>query len=250
MADNSRFAFDLEDIANRRYIPTLRDFMGLGIHEVYVEFLQQGGRKPHVILRLVTHGHVPAVNRHGEEVALKACNLSMEYVGGEPDGQWEIRLTPYDDSSLSAGAGFRFPLRQSLQVGGVIAILQGIYPGLPLHHRSDLTHFNFVLADPVTLSVDGCRDIVSQWMIRLHTMGFMEWVADLQSVPRIVFNRNPPSYAFHDLIGYNYKKTTSRDRLRNLLVEVTPLPLDRGDFLDPRVQRIENYGGCQLPYNP
>ncbi|KPM43192.1 hypothetical protein AK830_g3309 [Neonectria ditissima] len=179
------------------------------------------------------------------------CLISMEYIGGQQDtGSFLIKLIHYDDSSFAAGAGFRFPLLQTLKVSHFIRIFQGMDGRLPVEHQSDLTHYNFVVADYATMSVDGCRDIVTQWMIRLHTMGVVGWVADAQTVPGIVFDWTLNSWAFQDLIGNNYKFSGRSDGDRQRIVNVTYLPLDRGVFPDPRVRRIETYGRVRLPYNP
>ncbi|KAF4447223.1 hypothetical protein F53441_9210 [Fusarium austroafricanum] len=252
MSNPSHFVFDLDDIANHRAAyPVLGHFMQLSIREVYVEFLQQGGQKPHVVIRLLTYHGVPCRDRHGDDVYLEGCLLSMDYHGGYDDlGEMTVKLTPYDTASESARAGFRFPRLGDFTVDDMIFILQGYHHSLPYEHQTNLTAFNFVVADPVTGAVDGCRDVVTQWMIRLNTIGLVGWTADYQSVKRIVFYGHLPSWGFHDLIGNNYTQSNSRDRNRNRIVNVTPLPLDRGVFHDPGVRRIENYCGFQLPYNP
>jgi hypothetical protein len=80
-------------------------------------------------------------------------------------------------------------------------------------------------------------------MIRLSDMHMVSWAATGISVDIETFQGATIIYEFQDLIGNNF---ILRPGARSC--HVTPLPLNRGIFLDRSVRRIERHGRYQLPY--
>ncbi|KAF8848918.1 hypothetical protein BDZ45DRAFT_753323 [Acephala macrosclerotiorum] len=211
--------------------PVLEQVMQARAQHLTVEFLQQGGVKPHVIFKLNFAAPVQVDRR----LRFTGCRLSMEYLGdnGGLGGEFQIKLVGYNDATLSAHAAFQFDISQRpLQISEYIELFRGRIG----NNRGDLTRFNFVQATTMSNALDGCRDFI------LHENRLVTWEAN--GVVKGNFRPGSPlSYLFHDLIGNNYETEG------NLPTRIAPLPLYRGTFLDG-LQRIENYQRCQLPYIP
>lgn len=148
--------FDLDDLDSQEY-PALNTFVRTYAQHVTVEFLQQGGAKPHVVFH-VNSDRPTAVDR---TTVFKGCILGMDYTGPGYEGTFTIKLIPYSESSHSAHAAFQFPLNT---VGSTILdwinIFRGRYHGLPPQHAGDLTSYDFVQPHPTVADLDGCRDFM------------------------------------------------------------------------------------------
>lgn len=116
----------------------------------FVEFLQQGGPKPHVVIRLKTRP-VKVRDRYW------GCRLAMDSVGST-DGEFHITPITFENASHAAHAAFEFRVKQgNLIVDQVLAAVaqEGYY---------DLSDFSF--ADGFrapggnTEYLDGCRDFM------------------------------------------------------------------------------------------
>lgn len=118
--------------------------------QVFVEFLQQGGPKPHVVLRL-------NINQIFELDGNRwvGCRLAMDMAGGD-NGVFHIRPLPYDTASHAAHAAFEFQLKKPYTVGGIISTIQ--------QPQTDLLNFYFTrgFMQPVSRIeyYDGCRDFI------------------------------------------------------------------------------------------
>lgn len=81
------------------------------VTQFLVEFLDQGGVKPHVTFKLSFAGSVSS----GEKL-YTGCRISMDYTGtGDraSDGEFRIKLLNYDGSSASSYASFQFGVKVS-----------------------------------------------------------------------------------------------------------------------------------------
>lgn len=138
------------------------------VHYMSVEFLRDANRKkPHVVFNFKTIS--PAELQATGDQKWKGCRVSMEYTGPGFRGQMQITLLPYMDSSYSATGAMPFPvINTGFTLRAVIDILRGRHP---LNTRmanppgasdflSDLTKFDFVLAQPGSSDMDGCRDFM------------------------------------------------------------------------------------------
>ncbi|KAH8714434.1 hypothetical protein BGZ61DRAFT_516663 [Ilyonectria robusta] len=161
--------YDLADIESGEF-PHLDAFMNTLVAQFYVEFLQQGGGKPHVVFHINSSQPIRTRTDDGDIVEVKGCLIGVDYTGPGLKGTFTVKLIDFQTSSTSARAAFQFPMRNTqLRVFDLIAILRGQGRGFPSEHQSDLTRFDFVEAN-VRGELDGCRDAVSQWMIRLHAL--------------------------------------------------------------------------------
>lgn len=120
------------------------------VSRFYVEFLQQGGPKPHVVLRL----NINPTVKIGRDT-YKGCRLAMDLEGGL-GGVFHISPLPYNDTSHAAHAAFEFELRAlNWTVDNVFAA--AMYP-------NDLLGFSFTggfrVPGEATEYVDGCRDFM------------------------------------------------------------------------------------------
>ena len=120
------------------------------VSQLFVEFLQHGGPKPHVVLRL----NIDPVVQVGHQTYM-GCRLTMDLEGGL-QGTFHISPLPYDDASHAAHAAFEFKLKVShWTVDNVLAGI--VYP-------NDLLDFsftrNFRVSGDTTEYVDGCRDFM------------------------------------------------------------------------------------------
>lgn len=244
--------FDMDDIEGGSY-PHLNEFLETWITQFYVEFLQQGGAKPHVVFHLNNDRPIRARRANGTMAEIKGCLIGMEYTGPGVKGVFTIKLITYHNSSRAARAAFQFPLGNNrLRVMDLVANLRGQVEYLPREHQSDLTRFDFVTA-PNSNALDGCRDAVSQWMIRLHSIDAVGWVAIGQGVGDIVFEDlgyYVPTNNFHHIIGNNFTTNSEQNPNGTYTCYITPMPLHRGTFRSSRVHRIEIYGTAELPYHP
>lgn len=121
------------------------------ITNFYVEFLQQGGPKPHVIIRLKIRSVVVG------GVTYLGCRLAMNSVGST-NGEFNITPIIYGDTSRAAHAAFEFRVKRTdWTVGHVLAAL--VPEGL-----GNLSEFSFADGFQVpgdrTEYIDGCRDFM------------------------------------------------------------------------------------------
>lgn len=89
--------------------PVLNAMLASQAALIHVEFLQQGGEKPHVVIHINSDRVIPALNTHGEPIGLKGCFFDMSYTGPGLQGTFLMHLVHYSGSSNSARAAFQFP---------------------------------------------------------------------------------------------------------------------------------------------
>jgi len=148
------------------------------VSRLFVEFLQQGGPKPHVVFRLLFAHRTPLVG--GSE--WRGCRLPMDIYGGL-EGIFHIKPLDYADTSTSAHAAFEFGLRRTdWTVGDFIGILK---------YRVNLTDFAFVggfYMAPINNVdyVDGCRDFIKSLAITFKPVTVLPWLS--LSLFRAVFS--------------------------------------------------------------
>jgi hypothetical protein len=135
--------------------PVLQQVMQARAQHLTVEFLQNGGMKPHVILKI----NFAAPVQVDTGFRFTGCRLSMEYVGGNGGfgGEFQIKLVAYNGATLTAHAAFQFDISQRpLQISDYIELFRGRAG----NNRGDLTQFNFVRPSTTSLDLDGCRDFM------------------------------------------------------------------------------------------
>jgi hypothetical protein len=119
------------------------------VSQLFIEFLQQGGPKPHVVIRL----NITPVEIDG--VLWMGCRLAMDLSGGY-DGVFHITPLPYDNTSRIAHAAFEFKLKLAWTVENIISTIR--------QPEVDILDFSFAggFKQPGSQIeyVDGCRDIM------------------------------------------------------------------------------------------
>ena len=119
------------------------------VSQLFIEFLQQGGPKPHVVVRLKIN-HVQVGGRIWE-----GCRLAMDLAGGY-DGVFHITPLPYSDASFAAHAAFEFKVNVAWTVENLISTIRTA--------EFDLIDFSFVggfyRSGDRTEYTDGCRDFM------------------------------------------------------------------------------------------
>ncbi|CAH0058261.1 unnamed protein product [Clonostachys solani] len=229
------------------------------VKRVHVEFFPgENQRKPHVVLRLLIQkgGNVMALQQDGNWESAGSCmfdsNNRQQVDGLDPGvvfrvhkvfkGQtWEM----HRDSIIS----FMYDVEPVHTIKDYVDVVLGKHKDLPDGHKSNLSLFDLAGVDEKTL--DGCRDVVSQWVIRLHRMGFMNWAADRIMLDDKVQCENFPQ-EFHKFIARGFKDLqTGLNRLgTSSLAKMTEhdIPMRFGRFQDLTVERIICYGDFTLPY--
>ena len=126
---------------------------GSRVTQLFVEFLQQGGPKPHVVLRLNID---PAIRPGpGRTAALMGCRLGMDLHSGY-DGVFHITPLPYNTTSHAAHASFEFKVKVDWTVDNFISVI--------CQPHTYLVDFSFVggFMQPGSSIeyYDGCRDFM------------------------------------------------------------------------------------------
>lgn len=119
------------------------------VRQIFVEFLQQGSPKPHVVLRF----NIDPVNV-GDQTYL-GCRFAMNLEGGV-EGVFCISPLRYDNTSHAAHTAFEFRLKISdWTVDNVLGAIT---------YLDDLLDFSFTAGFGVPGDgndyVDGCRDFM------------------------------------------------------------------------------------------
>ena len=122
---------------------------GSRVSGLFVEFLQQGGIKPHVVFRLVLRSEAVVDGRKW-----LSCRLAMDLIG-DIEGAFYITPLRYANTSNAAHAAFEFGLKtDTWTVDNYISAIT----------QPDLTNFNFVggffQSPSKTEYLDGCRDFM------------------------------------------------------------------------------------------
>ena len=129
--------------------PVIDAVRGSKVSGLYVEFLQQGGPKPHVVFRLVLH---PGAAVDGAQWL--GCRLAMDSLAGI-EGVFYVTPLRYANTSNAAHASFEFELKtDTWTVNNYISAIS----------EPDVTDFNFVdgFYQPPSRTeyLDGCRDFM------------------------------------------------------------------------------------------
>jgi hypothetical protein len=124
---------------------------GSRVSQLFVEFLQQGGPKPHVVLRLNIN---PTIDLEGD--TWMGCRLAMDLAGGY-DGVFHITPLPYNSASHAAHAAFEFKVKvEDWTVQNIISTIH--------QPTADLLDFSFAggFMQPGSKIeyFDGCRDFM------------------------------------------------------------------------------------------
>jgi hypothetical protein len=144
--------YTVDDIDRRN--PELQDVMRATARHLTVEFLQQGGPKPHVIFKINFDSLIQI-----DRLSYSGCRLGMEYVGGNGGlgGEFQIKLINYVDATIAAHAAFQFDISQAPQQP--LSEYINLFRGRTGTTGGDLTRFNFVEATAAG-ALDGCRDFM------------------------------------------------------------------------------------------
>ncbi|VUC29189.1 unnamed protein product [Clonostachys rosea] len=246
-------------LQNAKQDSTLNGILEQRVKRVHIEFFPIANqRKPHVVLRLILYecGNVLALQDDGRWETAGSCmfdsNNRKQTDGLDPgvifrvhkvfrSQAWEM----HKDSIIS----FIYDVEPVHTIREYICVILGTHKVLPEGHISILSLFELTIVAEKTL--DGCRDIVSQWVIRLHRMGYMKWIADRAMLDDKVECEHFPR-EFHNFISMGF--TNLRTGLNKFdavpQVEMTGdnIAMRFGRFQDPAVERIIRYGDYTLPY--
>ncbi|CAG9991064.1 unnamed protein product [Clonostachys byssicola] len=228
------------------------------VKRVHIEFSESENQiKPHVVLRLILNEGVMALQDKGRWQSAGSCmfdaNNRQQVEGADSgvvfrvhkvfEGQtWQI----HRDSTIA----FIYDVDPVHTVKDFVNVILGKYKGLSDGHKSNLSWFMLTSVDEHTL--DGCRDVVTQWVIRLHRMGFMNWIAD-----RVMLDDKEQCTVFplefDQFIARRFKDSrTGLQKLKSTAkVKMTAdkIPMRFGRFQDTAVARIIKYGEFELPYS-
>ncbi|TAQ89904.1 hypothetical protein B7494_g1778 [Chlorociboria aeruginascens] len=203
--------------------PVIDAIRGSKVSGLFVEFLQQGGPKPHVVFRLVLR---PGAVVDGAEWL--GCRLAMDSLAGI-EGVFYITPLRYANTSNAAHASFEFELK-----------------------TDTWTVNNYISAIRQSILMGAATSCTSQAFIIFHRWGVVNW--NVRRIDRGAFDGtnlrvDQGRTGFHEIIGYNYRDSGGR------LTLVDSLPLARGSFLDQNFRRIltyqpDNRHSYSLPYNP
>ncbi|KAH6996000.1 hypothetical protein BKA56DRAFT_725929 [Ilyonectria sp. MPI-CAGE-AT-0026] len=230
--------------------------------QFYVLFSQYGAERPSV--GLLVNFQEPLLfpgiaESHGCEICL---NTGRDR-DLDPDPSTDVALAPFagDLTSLRAArVAFQFDFTEaykgpnSLRVGDLYNILRGSYHSLPMGHHTNLTRFELVKhgLQNHLWNERGRRDLVTQWMVRLHQCGFIGWETIGQGISNVKFVsfHIVRTNNFDDIIGHIYTDSgvppnTVADTRK---CKVTARPIVRGRFLEDSVLRIEHFDNVILPY--
>lgn len=149
MGDPASHIYTVDYIGNNQY-PALQAVLQETVALLNLEFLQQGGPKPHAVFHLNLAREV-----HTSSGTFTSCRLAMDYTGPDLFGEFRMKLLTYFASSTAAHASFQFPVLRAMTVDNYIRI----FAGLTTHTRGSLLDFDFVTAN-VNQDLDGCRDFM------------------------------------------------------------------------------------------
>ncbi|OAA68019.1 hypothetical protein SPI_00214 [Niveomyces insectorum RCEF 264] len=247
-------------------------FLARRVEQCYVEFLRPGSQKPHVVFKLNIDRKVSKGND-----SYMSCRLSMDCERTDLIGYFYIRLLPFAESSKLAAVSLQFRVLGNHTVGEWIQALRGQHRSCTGQNQGDLTIYSFEVAASVSgpeKQLAGCRDFMTQAMIRLSSLGFVNWYFHGEAVDNIrlinysLFVRGD---GFHDLIGNNFQPVEEmRQHEKTVLdqlavsrgygsgsstreikqIYVSELKVSRGRFWDVNCWRIESFGEHALPYKP
>lgn len=120
------------------------------VSQLFVEFLQQGGPKLHVVLRL---NITPPVKTKGD--TWTGCRLAMDLVG-DYDRVFHITPLRYESTSHSADAAFEFKFTTQWTVGQIIDVITQ-----PQAYLLDFTFTGGFKQPGSNIEYfDGCRDFM------------------------------------------------------------------------------------------
>ncbi|CAI6100914.1 unnamed protein product [Clonostachys chloroleuca] len=238
--------------------PMLDGVLESRVKRLHIEFSDSENQtKPHVVLRLILNEGVLALQEKGRWKSAGSCmfdsNNRQQVEGAESGvvfrvhelfkGQtWQM----HKDSTIA----FIYDVDPVHTVKEYVNVILGKHKGLPDGEKSNLSWFVLTSVDEHTL--DGCRDAVTQWVIRLHRMGFMNWIADRAMLDDKEQTLRFPQ-EFDAFIARRFKNLrTGLKKLKTTpKVEMTGdyIPMRFGHFQDTAVARIIQYGEIMLPYN-
>jgi len=119
------------------------------VSQLFIEFLQQGGPKPHVVMRL----KINPIKANG--FSWPACRLAMDLFGGYT-GVFHITPLRYSNASNAAHAAFEFKVKGSWTVENLIATINQ-----PTFTLLEFTFTGgFKRPGDNTEYTDGCRDFM------------------------------------------------------------------------------------------
>ncbi|KAM3517075.1 hypothetical protein NHJ13051_009319 [Beauveria bassiana] len=231
---NPSHVFSIDGVYSRSRPVLLTECLNRTVNRFLIEFLDQGGVKPHVTFKLLFT--TPYVDSKLAET-FHGCRLSMEYAGfGETQdgGELKIKALSYNGSSWLSYASFDFAVTAQRRLIDWINDIR------------DLTEFDFAQTTEEG-NMAGCRDFVSQSMITWNQHGFVSWDWIGQARPADAhiegLSRAYADPGFHVLIGHRFYHT--QPGRRSVAVS---LPIHRGVFLNQMFRRRTEHRGHQIPY--
>ncbi|EEU42694.1 uncharacterized protein NECHADRAFT_84187 [Fusarium vanettenii 77-13-4] len=216
-------------------------------------FLLPGERRSrsHVLVEL--DEKIRFRDSEGNVADIKGLAMWMKNVGDEFDGELHVRYVVEGRHFVEPLARFQFPLvnatkpvSEHVTTIDVINVLQGLIGELPAIHRKTLTQFTFRLHKGRLL---GCRDAVTQWMIRLNLAGMVGWHYTHQEVENVEYigRQAVSGRGFDTMIDQNFASDMVRDEWGYLSVIVKISPVCRAIW-QPNTYRVIKHAGKDLPY--
>ncbi|RSL97187.1 hypothetical protein CEP52_011032 [Fusarium oligoseptatum] len=189
----------------------------------------------------------------GHVADIKGLAIWMKNVGDDFDGELHVRYVIEGRHFVEPLARFQFPLvnadkpvSEHITTIDVINVLQGLLGQFPAIHRKTLTEFTFRLHKGRYL---GCRDAITQWMIRLNLAGVVGWHYTRQEVDKVEYigRQAVSGRGFDTMIDQNFASDMVRDEWGFLSVVVKVSPVCRAIW-QPNTYRVIKHAGKDLPY--
>ncbi|CAH0045969.1 unnamed protein product [Clonostachys solani] len=205
--------------------------------KTYVEFTPGEGSKPHTELRFVLESGV-VLEESGKSKTILSCSIGANPSRSD-NRETSVTFRPltYSDHHRQCFASFQFDVSQrDASVRDFIKALRGNL------READLSVFVSCKfgQPPVT---EGCRDIVTQWVIRLNEHHLMGWDAsELKSA--YTLRRDNLSLQFHMFIAKGYAPSSAERSTLEMTTDILMVP----GFLVDDAARVKEYRGIRLPY--
>ncbi|CAH0042815.1 unnamed protein product [Clonostachys rhizophaga] len=218
---------DLEPILTQRVVKT------------YVEFTPGEGSRPHTELRLVLENGV-LLEDSGKFKTILSCSIGANPSRSDnKETSVTFRPLTFSDHRRRCFASFQFDVSQrNAAVHDFIKALRGNV------READLSVFVSCKfgKPPIT---EGCRDIVTQWVIRLNEHQLMGWDASEVKSAYTLRRDNLP-LQFHRFIAKGYTHSRTEGSTLEMTIDIPMVP----GFLVNDAARVKEYRGIRLPYAP
>ncbi|CAG9945277.1 unnamed protein product [Clonostachys rosea f. rosea IK726] len=220
--------FDCED---------LEPILAQKVVKTYVEFTPGEGSRPHTELRLVLENAV-LLEDSGKSKTILSCSIGANPSRSDnKETSVTFRPLTFSDHHRRCFASFQFDVsKRNAAVRDFIKALRGNI------READLSVFVSCKfgKPPIT---EGCRDIVTQWVIRLNEHQLMGWDASEVKSAYTLRRDNLP-LQFHGFIAKGYTHSLTEGSTLKMTIDIPMVP----GFLVDDAARVKEYGGIRLPY--